>query len=408
MVSLPTSRSSTQAKRSPAHTGMPACALIRLIMASLLFATRPVDAAPPSRSPSQTNQNRTDGGPAGMPAHDATDDITRSCDSRAWAALWGTLRVESDQLVLEGRTRAVYQNFRWGAFSASFQYRVHGAGARPIVYYNARLGGPRGPLCGSFVRLPQSSAIRPDVDHWHNVRLDVDRKRTMIFIDGRPGTTIHSTIREPGTFVLGVDGPLGTSVRFRQIQFHEKNYVALFGGRSLEHWEGAGASADKCWTVEDGLLVCTGQKGPWLRTRRSFGDFNLRLEYRVKPGGNSGVYIRVPPDGNHHGQDAGIEVQILDDAAARYKNLKAYQFAGSLYAVEPAIPGTAHPAGLWNALEINCRGYHYQVWHNGRPVIDADAAAVPELRRRLVEGFIGLQNHSERVWFRDVRIGPPQ
>src|SRR5204863_1427947 len=78
-------------------------------------------------------------------------------------------------------------------------------------------------------------------------------------------------------------------------------YRPLFDGQSRAGWEGAGLPAEKCWKVEDGTIVCTGEKGPWLRSKEQFDDFNLRLEYKLKPGGNSGVYIRVPEDGNHHG-----------------------------------------------------------------------------------------------------------
>src|SRR5437764_8209663 len=84
----------------------------------------------------------------------------------------------------------------------------------------------------------------------------------------------------------------------------EPGYRSLFDGQSLAGWEGAGQPAEKCWKVEDGTIVCTGEKGTWLRSNEQFGDFNLRLEYKLKAGGNSGVYIRVPADGNHHGERA--------------------------------------------------------------------------------------------------------
>ena len=86
--------------------------------------------------------------------------------------------------------------------------------------------------------------------------------------------------------------------------------------------------------IEDGMLKCTGEKGPWLRSTEQFADFNVRLEYKLKTGGNSGVYIRVPEDGDHHGDGSGIEVQIIDDTVP---NLKPYQFTGSLYAIVPAV-----------------------------------------------------------------------
>ena len=91
----------------------------------------------------------------------------------------------------------------------------------------------------------------------------------------------------------------------------------------------------------------TGKPGSWLRHEKTWDDFNLRLEYRLKPAGNSGVYIRVPQDGNHHGAGAGIEVQILDDQHPKYQDLKPYQYSGSLYAIEPAKSHPGRDPGLF-------------------------------------------------------------
>lgn len=186
----------------------------------------------------------------------------------------------------------------------------------------------------------------------------------------------------------------------------EAGYKPLFDGKSLSGWEGGGQPAEKCWKVENGQILCTGAKGPWLRSTEEFGDFNLRLEYKIKAGGNSGVYIRVPADGDHHGDGAGIEVQILDDSAERYRTLKPYQYTGSLYAIAPATAHVGKPVGEWNTLEINCRGTRYHVIHNGTTIIATDETSFPELKGRNTKGHLGLQNHSEEVWFRNLRVGP--
>ena len=186
----------------------------------------------------------------------------------------------------------------------------------------------------------------------------------------------------------------------------EIGHEAIFNGTDLAGWEGAGQEAAACWKVEDGLLMCTGDKGPWLRSEKEYGDFNLRLAYKLKEGGNSGVFIRVPKNGDHHGEGAGIEVQVLDDNAKRYDSLKPYQYTGSLYAIVPAEPRVCRPAGEWNTLELDCHGTNYLVIHNGVQVIKANAEDHPELAKRLQKGYLGLQNHSEAVWYKDVRIGP--
>jgi hypothetical protein len=187
----------------------------------------------------------------------------------------------------------------------------------------------------------------------------------------------------------------------------EPGFVSLFNGRDLSGWQGVTSDASKSWKVEDGLLVCTGEEGTWLRSLRRYGDFNLRFDYKLKPGGNSGIYLRVPEDGAHR-EGGGAEVQLLDDTAERYRTLKPAQYCGSIYLVAPAMHHVARPPGEWNTMEINCRGTHYRVIHNGVVIVDAGARDLPELGRRFTEGFLGLQNHSEEVWFRNLRIGPPQ
>jgi hypothetical protein len=187
----------------------------------------------------------------------------------------------------------------------------------------------------------------------------------------------------------------------------EPGFTALFNGQDLGGWEGVTSDAAASWTVEDGLLVCTGKPGTWLRSRDTYGDFNLRFEYRLSPGGNSGIYLRVPADGAHR-EGGGVEVQLLDDRAERYRAIEPAQFCGSIYKVAPAMHHVSRPPGEWNTMEINCRGTNYRVVHNGVVIVDATAGHVPELARRFTKGYLGLQNHNEPVAFRNLRIGPPQ
>ena len=70
------------------------------------------------------------------------------------------------------------------------------------------------------------------------------------------------------------------------------------------------------------MIVCTGQPGTWLRSKDVYDDFNLRFEYKLRPGGNSGIYVRVPADGAHR-EGGGAEIQILDDAAGSVQEHRA-------------------------------------------------------------------------------------
>ena len=186
----------------------------------------------------------------------------------------------------------------------------------------------------------------------------------------------------------------------------EACFVPLFNGRDLSGWEGVTAPASASWKVENGMIVCIGQEGTWLRSKKQYGDFNLRFQYKLKSGGNSGIYLRVSLDGAHR-EGGGAEVQILDDTAAEYRKLEPAQYCGSIYKVAPARSHVSKPAGGWNTMEINCLGTSYRVKHNGVVVVDATAAEFPELAHRFQKGYLGLQNHREEVWFKNLRIGPP-
>jgi len=228
-------------------------------------------------------------------------------------------------------------------------------------------------------------------------------------VNGKEGYAVSGLKPVSGYVGLQCEVPLGGQFEFRNITITEIGFESLFNGHDLAGWEGAEAPATDCWTVEEGLLICTGKKGTWLRSAKEYGDFTLRFDYMVSEGGNSGVFVRVPQDGNHHRENdkappAGFEVQLLDDAAPQYKTLKDYQYSASVYDIAGAMPRVSKPAGQWNSIEIQCAGQHVTIQHNGQPVIDCSEEKHPLLKLRKTSGFLGLQNHNTLVKFRHVRI----
>jgi hypothetical protein len=186
-------------------------------------------------------------------------------------------------------------------------------------------------------------------------------------------------------------------------------FRSIFNGHDLAGWSVIGAGAGEDWLVRDGCLVCQGKHHSWLRSSREYGDFRLVLEYQVAEGANSGVYVHVPADGNHHRErsslpPAGFEIQILDDHASRYAGLKDYQYSASLYDIAGALPRVSKPAGEWNTLEIQCVGLHVSVIHNGVRVVDARPERFPLLALRNRQGYLGLQSHNGVVRFRNLKI----
>ena len=190
----------------------------------------------------------------------------------------------------------------------------------------------------------------------------------------------------------------------------DDGFVPLFNGKDLAGWKTYDAVPDN-WAAEDGLIVCQGKPGGgWLGTDRDYADFVLRLEYRLRPGGNSGVYIRAPEKG--HISRVGMEIQILDDTHPSYAGIDFYQYTGSIYHVVAPTRRAARPAGEWNSMEVRAEGRRVVVVVNGKKVVDADLdwyLKDPEVAREhtglaRAAGRIGLQSHTDRVEFRNLRL----
>ncbi len=185
-------------------------------------------------------------------------------------------------------------------------------------------------------------------------------------------------------------------------------WKALFNGRDLDGWEQVGGEK-KTWSVENGVLFTDGEGGGWLSTMGEYGDFELALEFKVPAGGNSGVFIRAPREGNPAFE--GSEIQVLDDYADEYKALKPWQYCGSVYSTIAPSERATKPAGEWEKMNIRVQSQKIQVTLNGKQIINGDLSEHmdkvkdhPGLKR--LGGFIGLQNHSTRCDFRNIVIKP--
>ncbi len=185
----------------------------------------------------------------------------------------------------------------------------------------------------------------------------------------------------------------------------QQGFVSLFDGKTLNGWQGS----LKGYTVEDGLLVCRKEGGGRLFTKKEYADFVFRFEFKLEPGGNNGVGIRTPARGDP--AYVGMEIQILDDSSPRYKNLKPYQYHGSIYGVVPAKRGHQKKPGQWNSEEIMCKGSRVRVRLNGTVIVDADLDKIketmdgrdhPGLHNK--KGHIGFLGHGARIEFRNIRI----
>jgi len=262
---------------------------------------------------------------------------------------------------------------------------------------------------GNLKGAASKGLIKPGT--WNTFDITVIGDTVETVINGKKAYKVKG-IKNPTGFVgIQCEVPLGGQFLIRKFDITELHHKTLFNGTDLTGWEGAGRPASDCWTVESGELVCLKKKGPWLRSQRAFGDFNLRLEYRVNKNGNSGVYVRVPKNGNHHRENAtqppaGFEVQILDDGYGKKRKLKPYQYCGSVYDIAGATKHVGRKPGEWNTLEINCRGRNITTLHNGELIVQVTPDTHPKINLRQRKGYLGLQNHGGGVKFSNLRIGP--
>ncbi len=188
-----------------------------------------------------------------------------------------------------------------------------------------------------------------------------------------------------------------------------EGFIPLLNSQNMTGWEVIDGKADS-WDFKDGVVSCVAPGGGWIQTLAMYSDFELRFEYRLSPGGNSGISLRYPGQGNPSLE--GLEIQLIDDQAEKYKNIQPEQATGSLYfAAAPQVRDAALPAGNWNHCVVKCVGQRLDVTINDKLVNEIDltqistqvegvARTVAAIRSPM--GAIALQSHSTRVDFRQI------
>lgn len=199
----------------------------------------------------------------------------------------------------------------------------------------------------------------------------------------------------------------------------------LFDGESMDHWrvynqEGIPAG----WVVEDGAMVFdpeqrNDQYGLDIITKETYGDFELKLEWWLSEGGNSGIFYHVIEQEDKALYWSGPEMQILDNEnhPDADQGVDGNRKAGSLYDLIPAVPQNAKPFGEWNSVKIVAKGDVIEHYQNGEMVLSFDRST--EEWKNLVagskfaphsefgtaaEGHIALQDHGDLVKFRNLKI----
>jgi hypothetical protein len=195
----------------------------------------------------------------------------------------------------------------------------------------------------------------------------------------------------------------------------EKGFVSLLGPEAQKQWIGYDKKEwPKGWELKEGVLHRGGSGGD-LMTAKEYGDFDLRFEWKITPGGNSGVMYRVS-ESKEPAYYTGPEYQVLDNAKhADGKNPKTS--AGSIYALYPPAKDVTKKVGEWNEGRIVLKGNRVEHYLNGEKTAEAELGG-EDWNKRVAEskfsawkkfgknrrGHIVLQDHGDEVWFRNVRI----
>ena len=220
-------------------------------------------------------------------------------------------------------------------------------------------------------------------------------------------------------------GSLAVVASLSQLAFTPKQPAkakpqAIFDGKTTKGWHTyLKPTAEPAWEVVEGALQLNPQapgQGD-LVTDAEYENYELALEWKISPGGNSGIIFGVHEDPSFKATyETGVEMQVLDNKEAE-DNKKANHLAGSLYDMQAPAKDVAKPAGEWNQAKLRKQNGHLTFYLNNAKVVDVQMGS-PEWKALLEnskfktwknfaaypKGHIALQDHGHQVAFRAITI----
>ena len=273
---------------------------------------------------------------------------------------------------------------------------------------------------------PLVKADRP-FGQWNALRIIQVGERTWVWLNDQPvvdGARMENFWDR--ALPLWPKGPIqlqthGGEIRWRNIMAREigwdegrrllasrdrDGFQPVFNGKDWTGWSGP---IDN-YEIVDGAIRCRPEKGGTIFTTKEYGDFVARLEIRLPPGGNNGLAIRYPGEGDT-AYVGMCEIQTLDNEDPKYAHLDPRQYHGSIYGMVPAARGFLRPVGEWNVEEVTVKGSRITVELNGTRIVDGDVAKVTEFMdakehpgKDRTSGHFGFAGHNDPVAYRNISI----
>ncbi len=194
-------------------------------------------------------------------------------------------------------------------------------------------------------------------------------------------------------------------------------WVLLFDGVTTNGWMTSDGKPVRTPVDQGSLQPHKGGHYMLVHTQQ-WADFLLKLDFKISPGCNSGVFVRTASLEPRPGKDVGfngIEIAIDDTRGTGFHD------TGAVYDLMKPLKNTMKPAGEWNQMEIACIGRRIEVALNGEPVTRADLELFTQANKRPdgsahkfdiafkdhpLRGFIGLQDHGSPCWFKNLKLKP--
>lgn len=212
-----------------------------------------------------------------------------------------------------------------------------------------------------------------------------------------------------------------------KVEFKNPSDSFLFNGKNFDGWRGVNKKnfPEKGWQVKDSCIINTGENGGSIITKKKYDNFELIWEWRmITPGANSGLkYFVVERQGDTSGYGYGIEFQLLDDANHEWmKNGKMkpndFHTLGAAYELyTPSPDKKPKELGTWNKCKLVSDNGKIEHWLNGKKILEYNRFSddfkqkVSASKFKDVENFglhkkghILLQDHSSKVYFRNIKI----